>query len=94
MKTISQKTRRRLEIQRFVNLDDKTITKRSVGLKLFLLCLFVLTVFPMTGRAQENVQPKIGQAASAFELQTLKRDTIALANLRGKFVVIHFAASW
>jgi len=27
-------------------------------------------------------------------LQTLKRDTVALANLHGNFVVIHFAASW
>ncbi len=70
------------------------MTKRSVGIKLFLLCLFFLIVFPMTGRAQENAQPKIGQAAPAFELQTLKRDTVALANQRGKFVVIHFAASW
>lgn len=68
--------------------------KRSVGPKLFLLSLFVLTVFPMTSQAQESAQPKIGQAAPAFELQTLKRDTVALANLRGKFVVIHFAASW
>ena len=70
------------------------MTKRSAGTKLFLLCLFVLTVFPMTSRAQESAQPKIGQAAPAFELQTLKRDTVALANLRGKFVIIHFAASW
>jgi len=48
----------------------------------------------MISQAQESAQPKIGQAAPAFELQTLKRDTVALANLRGKFVVIHFAASW
>lgn len=68
--------------------------KRSVGPKLFLLSLFVLTVFPMISQAQESAQLKIGQAAPAFELQTLKRDTVALANLRGKFVVIHFAASW
>ncbi len=70
------------------------MTKRPVCIKLFLLCLFVLTVFPTTSRTQENVQPKIGQAAPAFELQTLKRDSVTLANLRGKFVVIHFAASW
>ena len=70
------------------------MTKRSVGTKLFLLCLFVLTIFPMTSRAHENAQPKIDQTAPAFELQTLKRDSVALANLRGKFVVIHFAASW
>lgn len=70
------------------------MTKRSVGTKIFLLCLFVLAVFPMTNRAQENVQPKNDQAALAFELQTLQGDTVTLANLRGKFVVIHFAASW
>ena len=70
------------------------MTKRNVVSEFVLLCLFVLTVFPMTSRAQESAQPKIGQAAPAFELQTLKRDTVALENLRGKFVVIHFAASW
>jgi len=70
------------------------MTKRIVGIKLFLLCLFVLTVFPMTSRAQEITQLKIDHAAPGFELQTLKGDSVALANLRGKFVVIHFAASW
>ena len=70
------------------------MTKRILGTKFFLLCLFVLTVFPMTSRAQENAQPKIDQTAPAFELQTLKRDTVTLANLHGNFVVIHFAASW
>ena len=70
------------------------MTKRNVGTTLFLLCLFVLTILPLTGRAQESAQPKIGQSAPTFELQTLKRDSVMLANLLGKFVVIHFAASW
>ena len=69
------------------------MTKRNVVTEFFLLCLF-LTVFPMTSLAQESPQPKIGQTALAFELQTLKRDSVTLANLRGNFVVIHFAASW
>ena len=62
------------------------MTKRNAVTEFFLLCLFILTVFPTTSRAQESVQPKIGQAAPAFELQTLKRDSVALANLRGHFV--------
>jgi cytochrome oxidase Cu insertion factor (SCO1/SenC/PrrC family) len=39
-------------------------------------------------------QPMIGTAAPGFELQSIGGDTLSLAGLRGKFVVIHFGASW
>jgi peroxiredoxin len=42
----------------------------------------------------EGQQPKIGQAAPLFKLISLDGDTVSLANLRGKIVIIHFAASW
>jgi peroxiredoxin len=32
--------------------------------------------------------------APGFELQSIGGDTLSLADLRGKFVVIHFGASW
>jgi peroxiredoxin len=52
----------------------------------------------LAGLAQSNEgegqQPKISQPAPLFELVSLDGDTLALAKLRGKFVVIHFAASW
>jgi cytochrome oxidase Cu insertion factor (SCO1/SenC/PrrC family) len=39
-------------------------------------------------------QPMIGVDAPGFELQSIGGDTLSLADLRGKFVVIHFGASW
>jgi hypothetical protein len=39
-------------------------------------------------------QPMIGMAAPGFVLQSIGGDTLSLADLRGKFVVIHFGASW
>ena len=64
--------------------------KRAV----FLLLLFLVTV-PLNCFAGELLpQPKIGEAAPAFNLETLQGEKIALVDLQGKFVVIHFATSW
>ena len=59
-----------------------------------LLFLLLLLAIPATGFAEELPQPKIGEVAPAFNLQTLQGKKVALADLRGKFVVIHFATSW
>jgi cytochrome oxidase Cu insertion factor (SCO1/SenC/PrrC family) len=40
------------------------------------------------------LQPMIGMDAPGFELEGITGDTLSLADLRGKFVVIHFGASW
>jgi len=68
---------------------------RNISFKyaVFLFFLFLMVV-PVKGLAEELSQPKIGEAAPAFNLQTLQGDKIALADLLGKFVVIHFATSW
>ena len=42
----------------------------------------------------EDNQPMIGKLAPDFALQTTSGDTVSSQALRGKFVVIHFAASW
>jgi peroxiredoxin len=42
----------------------------------------------------EDQQSKIGEAAPLFQLESLHGDSVTLTNLHGKFVVIHFAASW
>jgi cytochrome oxidase Cu insertion factor (SCO1/SenC/PrrC family) len=39
-------------------------------------------------------QPLIGTAAPGFELQGIDSDTYSLSGLKGKYVVIHFGASW
>jgi peroxiredoxin len=36
----------------------------------------------------------VGFAAPAFELKSLEGKTISLADLKGKYVVLHFAATW
>ena len=65
----------------------------SVKHTVLLLLLFLMTV-PLNCFAGELPQPKIGEAAPAFNLETLQGEKLALADLRGKFVVIHFATSW
>ena len=59
-----------------------------------LLLLVFLVAGPLTALAEELPQPKIGEAAPAFNLETLQGEDVALADLLGKFVVIHFATSW
>ena len=59
-----------------------------------LLLLLLLMAVPATVFAEELPQPKIGEDAPAFNLEPLQGEKIALADLRGKFVVIHFATSW
>ena len=39
-------------------------------------------------------QPMIGDAAPTFALETSAGDTLALEELQGKYLVIHFGASW
>lgn len=39
-------------------------------------------------------QPMIGQTAPPFDLAEVGGENIDLADLRGRFVVIHFGTSW
>ena len=59
-----------------------------------LLFLLFLVAVPATGFAEELPQPKIGEAAPAFNLENLQGEKLSLADMRGKFVVIHFGTSW
>jgi cytochrome oxidase Cu insertion factor (SCO1/SenC/PrrC family) len=71
-------------------MTDKVFSLKHTVL---LLLLFLMSV-SATGFTEELPQPKIGEAAPAFSLETLQGEKLALADLRGKFVVIHFATSW
>jgi peroxiredoxin len=42
----------------------------------------------------QDVQPMLGQPAPAFTLQALDGRTYSLAQVKGKYVVIHFATTW
>ncbi len=59
-----------------------------------LLLLLLLVTVPLNCFAGELPQPKIGEAAPLFSLEDLQGEKVALADLLGKFVVIHFATSW
>lgn len=59
-----------------------------------LLLLLLLITAPVSSFAEEPPLPKIGEAAPAFNLETLQGDKLTLNDLLGKFVVIHFATSW
>ncbi len=48
----------------------------------------------LTLGAAEKKQPMVGEPAPAFRLQTLEGKTLALADQRGKFVVLHFGTGW
>ncbi len=53
----------------------------------------VLTCLPILINAQQG-QPMIGQIAPAFSLTGLDGKSYSLEQLRGKYVVIHFATTW
>jgi len=38
--------------------------------------------------------PMIGEPAPAFDLEEVSGDTLSLEELRGRFVILHFGASW
>ena len=44
--------------------------------------------------AADLKQPMVGAAAPGFALKSLDGKSVSLQEQRGKFVVLHFAASW
>ncbi|MEW5975741.1 MAG: hypothetical protein AB1898_08040 [Acidobacteriota bacterium] len=44
--------------------------------------------------ANEEKQPMLGETAPKFTLKSIDDRLVSLEQQRGKFVVLHFAASW
>lgn len=57
------------------------------------LVLFAAISFSIVSVAQEQ-QPMLGQPAPSFALKAIDGKTYTLEQLRGKYLVIHFAATW
>jgi len=53
----------------------------------------LIICFSIVANAQEQ-QPMLGQTAPSFTLKAVDGKTYSLEQLRGKYVVIHFAATW
>ena len=57
------------------------------------IAAFVFSI-PLSVLYAQTEQPMIGQAAPSFKLTGLDGKTYSLEQFRGKYVVIHFAATW
>ncbi len=57
---------------------------------LAIATLMSMALFQIAGAAELQ----LGTAAPEFRLEGLDNKTVALSDLRGKFVVLHFAATW
>jgi len=61
-------------------------------MKFFHACL--LFMFCLSKLFAQTDQPMIGNYAATFQLQSIDGKTYSLDQLKGKFVVLHFAATW
>jgi cytochrome oxidase Cu insertion factor (SCO1/SenC/PrrC family) len=60
-------------------------------------CVALLMAFVTTAWAQKgdvSAHPMIGDHAPPFELTSVGGQTLNLEGWKGKFVVLHFGASW
>jgi cytochrome c biogenesis protein CcmG, thiol:disulfide interchange protein DsbE len=79
----------------------KTIRRRKIPrLALLIGCAVFFALAPAKGRAQhdhpksQGVAPVAGNPAISFELKSLEGKPVALADFRGKPLVMNFFASW
>jgi peroxiredoxin len=54
----------------------------------------IAIVFASVGLYAQDEQPMIGQRAPLFELKDVDGKTYSLEQLKGKYIIIHFAATW
>jgi len=69
--------------------------KKSVFFITISLCLALnLIVFAQTEEEKASTITKIGQQVPAFTVVTTNGDTISIADMKGKVVMINFFADW
>ncbi len=61
--------------------------------KVFAIAFAIGTVITAIGSG-EMKQPWIGEPAPLFNLSALDSNSVSLAHLRGKVVVLHFGTGW
>lgn len=64
--------------------------RRARGLSVLLAVLMLSGA--QSAPAMEH--PMIGEEAPAYDLPTLEGGNLSSADLRGKYVVLHFGAGW
>lgn len=68
----------------------------QMRLSALILCSLLGTALPSPAHAGTELDrhPWIGDVAPAFALEDVDGTTLALEDLRGRYVVIHFGTSW
>ena len=61
---------------------------------LTFISIVILSGGPVALYGQQTEQPMIGQPAPLFKLQSIDGKTWSLDQVKGMYVVIHFAATW
>ena len=64
------------------------------GARTWALGMLAFLIFGFVSVAGDLKQPMIGALVPAFVLKSLDGKTVSLQEQRGKFVVLHIAASW
>ena len=75
-----------------IYLDDATVTQESLD-KLYVQ-LPHLQLLRLASTPSPEKKPKTGQLAPDFEVTTIKGDKFHLSEHRGKYVLVHFWATW
>jgi peroxiredoxin len=69
--------------------------RAMIGIRTLLLAVAGLAVAePPSALAAQEAQPGVGQIAPEFALTSLEGKPVTLSQFQGRFVVIHFAATW
>jgi peroxiredoxin len=76
------------------NFPSRQSHKELVNVILLTSLFFVTNVIFSSDSNAQDVQPMIGEKAPPFELSTTNGRTYSLQEVHGKYLVIHFAATW
>lgn len=69
-----------------------TFSRLSGGVALVLAAGLAFPGAPTA--AETDAQPMLGEAAPAFALQGVDGKSLSLEAMRGRWLVVHFGASW
>ena len=68
---------------------------KKYGRWMLSAALFALTAVVASAEGPDvSSHPMIGEAAPAFDLEEVAGGTLTLESLKGRYVVLHFGASW
>jgi len=61
---------------------------------LVFLVLLIASAAMAQAAAELDAHPMIGEVAPEFQLERVNGEPLSLEDLKGKYIVMHFGASW